>query len=475
VTDTLEIRDLSLSTVDGTELARCDRLTAGKGSIIGVVGPSGSGKTTLLRAMAGALPQVVPSAQGTLRVLDREPLTLSPEDLRSFRRHHIGFVGQDPASRLNPRMRVGAMLAETGGGPDVLAEVGLPATDDLLRRRPSSLSGGQQRRVALARALARRPDLLLLDEPTAGLDAALRAKLSDLLREQADNHGTTIVLACHDLSLIDRLADEVVDLDTSPEPSRTHDTPVVSGPGGPPVLRLSGVSTWAGSRQILHDVDLSLESRGSLGIVGASAAGKTTVARTIVGLHKHSQGTITFDSGPLPLRTERRSRDQRRRIQLVPQDPLGTLNPSRTVGATLTRPLRGTTTKVPDLLETVGLPEDFARRYPHELSGGQRQRVAIARALAANPDVLVCDEVTSSLDSPTADDIMALLSELRSERGLALILITHEIALVSRYTNSIVVLDEGRVVESGETAEVLNSPTHPATAELSQVFVVPPG
>jgi peptide/nickel transport system ATP-binding protein len=476
VTNVLDILDLSISTADGHELTRCDRLTAGKGRIIGVVGPSGSGKTTLLRGIAGALPNGVPTVGGSLSVLGKEVLTLPANELREFRRRHIGFVGQDPASRLNPRMRIRHLLAEATGhrqfsAQQILADVGLPATEELLRRKPGQLSGGQQRRVALARALARRPEVLLLDEPTVGLDAALRERLCELLRDRADE-GTTILLACHDMPLIDELADEVVDLGASAGVTAVLTEYCAPDAGGEEILRVDGLSAWAYSRrrtQILHGVDLSLTGRGALAVVGVSGSGKTTLARAITGLHKHTEGRISLGDQLMPLRTERRDLAQRRRVQLIPQDPLGTLNPSRTVGATLSRPLR-LLRKVParelpvhitGLLDTVGLAEEFAQRYPHELSGGQRQRVAIARALAADPDVLVCDEITSSLDASTTEDVMNMLSEVRSRRDLALIVITHEIPLAIRHTSTVLVLEEGRVVRTGTTSDVLRTSNPP--------------
>ncbi len=382
MTKVLDILGLSICTADGHELTRCDRLTAGKGRIIGVVGPSGSGKTTLLRGIAGALPNGLPTVRGSLSVLGEEVLALPANELREFRRRHLGFVGQDPASRLNPRMRIHHLLVEAAGhqqfsAQQILTEVGLPATDELLRRKPGQLSGGQQRRVALARALARRPDVLLLDEPTVGLDAALREKLCELLRDRADN-GTTILLACHDMPLIAELADEVVDLGASagvPEVLTEYRAPEA---GREEILRVDGLFAWADFRRrspILHGVDLSLTGRGALAVVGVSGAGKTTLARAITGLHKHSAGRINLGDQLMPLRVERRRPAQRRRVQLIPQDPLGTLNPSRTVGATLSRPLllyrktsrRELPAKITGLLDTVGLTEDFTERYPHEL------------------------------------------------------------------------------------------------------------
>lgn len=482
MTNVLDILDLSISTVDGHELTRCDRLTAGRGRIIGVVGPSGSGKTTLLRGIAGALPNGLPTVRGSLSVLGRQVLTLPANELREFRRRHLGFVGQDPASRLNPRMRIRPLLAEAAGhkqfsAQQILTDVGLPATEELLRRKPGQLSGGQQRRVALARALARRPDVLLLDEPTVGLDAVLRERLCELLRNRAEQ-GTTILLACHDMPLIEELADEVVDLGASAGVPEVLTQYRVPDAGGEEILRVDALSAWADSRHripILHGVDLRLTGRGALAIVGVSGSGKTTLARAITGLHKHIEGRINLGDQLMPLRVERRGSAQRRRVQLIPQDPLGTLNPSRTVGATLSRPLR-LYRKVParelpvqitSLLDTVGLAEEFTERYPHELSGGQRQRVAIARALAADPDVLICDEITSSLDASTTEDVMNVLGELRSRRDLALIVITHEIPLAIRYTSTVLVLEEGRVAHTGATSDVLRASNPPSMARPS--------
>ena len=401
MTTVLDVLDFSISTVDGLPLTRCDRLTAGKGRIIGVVGPSGSGKTTLLRGIAGALPNGLLTVRGSLSVLGKPVLALPANELRQFRREHVGFVGQDPASRLNPRMRIRHLLAEAAGGKQfsarlILADVGLPATEELLRRKPGQLSGGQQRRVALARALIRRPDVLLLDEPTVGLDAALRERLCGLLRDRAEE-GTTILLACHDMPLIEELADEVVDLGASagvPEVLTDHRVPDA---GGDEVLRVDGLSAWVDSRRrtpILHDVDLRLTGRGTLAVVGVSGSGKTTLARAITGLHKYTEGCITLDEALMPLRVQRRGAAQRRRIQLIPQDPLGTLNPSRTVGATLSRPLRlyrkvsarELPVQITGLLDTVGLVPARSGGYSADVVLAQIRSMLVDLLSAAGMD-----------------------------------------------------------------------------------------
>ncbi|MFF5370879.1 ABC transporter ATP-binding protein [Streptomyces sp. NPDC013187] len=487
--NTVQVSGLTVAAQNGRLLLDRADLELAPGRVTAVVGPSGCGKTTLLRAVTGTLPPDTERTAGTVTVLGQDPLTLPAPALRTLRRHRLAYVGQDPGSGLNPRMSVRRLLAEVAvdGSREAiraqLSEVRLPVDGGLPDRRIGGLSGGQQRRVALARALARRPAVLLLDEPTAGLDPALRDEIADLLRHLAENHRISVALSCHDTDLVARLADDVVDL-TGPRPKttpgpRAGDAPARTPSDGPPTLTASGLNaahTHRGRRvPVLHGIDLALAAGSSLGIVGASGSGKTTLLRTLVGLHRPTAGTVSLDGADLSPTAHRRSREQRRRLQLVPQDPLGTLNPSRTVGTALRRPLllhrrsgrAEAPTRVLELLDQVGLPAATADRYPHELSGGQRQRVAIARALAADPDVLFCDEVTSALDADTAVAVMDLLTELRDRRGLSLVLVSHDLRLVADRTDSLVVMSEGYVVESGPTARLFGSPAHPVTAALA--------
>ncbi|MFD7517179.1 ABC transporter ATP-binding protein [Streptomyces niveus] len=458
---------LSIALPDGTPLLDTATLTLERGRVHAVTGPSGAGKTTLLRALVGAVPPGAAVTSGAVTVLGHDILTLPPERLRRLRREHLAYLGQDPASGLNPRMRVGRLITETAAAKaptalrDLLEQVRLPTGEQLERRRPRALSGGQQRRVALARALARRPGILLLDEPTAGLDTALRDEIADLLRDLADGHGLAIALASHDPAFVARCADDTLALGraTTRKPARDDSAPRPPAvPGNPQlhaekaVLTVRQLDTHVGAgpgrRQVLAGLDLDVRPGALTAVVGPSGCGKTTLLHTLVGLHPATRGTLTLHGGPLTGTHRRRTRDQRRRVQLVPQDPLGALNPARTVGSTLSRPLAlhlalpadRRAARVAELLTAVGLPPGFAARHPHELSGGQRQRVSIARALAADPDVLLCDEITSALDADTADGVLTLLRDLRTARGLAVVLVSHDLALVARHADDVLTL-----------------------------------
>ncbi|MET8859382.1 ATP-binding cassette domain-containing protein [Streptomyces sp. NPDC004579] len=429
------------------------------GRIQAITGPSGAGKTTLLSALIGALPPGAHIASGSVTVLGENILTLPADRLRRLRRHRLAFVGQDPGSGLNPRMRAGRIITETASQTtpttvtELLRVVRLPTDEHLERRRTAGLSGGQQRRVAIARALARRPDILLLDEPTAGLDPALRDEIADLLRDLAIRDHIAVALTSHDPDFVARCADDTLALIPAALPAVPTPTPPAPGPeptrarGAAVTVRGLGAQHGTGPsrRPVLSDLDLDLNPGTLTAVVGPSGCGKTTLVRALAGLHPPTSGAITLGDTRLAGPYRRRTRDQRRRIQLVPQNPLGALNPAHTVGATLTRPLKlhfnlpgdACDQRVAELLDSVGLPPDYAGRRPHELSGGQRQRVSIARALTAEPDLLLCDEVTSALDSRTAAGIMTLLAALRTHQRLAVVLVTHDHLLIADHADDI--------------------------------------
>ncbi|MET8788049.1 ATP-binding cassette domain-containing protein [Streptomyces sp. NPDC004589] len=403
------------------------------------------------------------------------------EELRTLRRTTVAYVGQDPGSALNPRMTARRLVAELATEPheekvlELLAECRLPVETGIVGRRPTALSGGQQRGVALARALARTPKILLLDEPTAGLDNAVRDEIAHLLRHLATSGNLAIVIATHDPHLVEACADRTIRLTPKAPPApRTRagePTGAVSGTDSSPIGEGIAAQTIDaffsnGGRQhpVLCGVELATTPGSVTAVIGPSGSGKTTLLRVVAGLHPAHTGHLTLDGRPLASRVQRRTREQQRRIQLVPQNPLEALNPRHTVGQQLTRPLRLHADlpkdvhpeRVTALLAQVDLPADYADRYPGELSGGQRQRVSIARALAAGPDILLCDEVTSALDADTAVGIMDLLTRLRTEHQMTLVVVSHEHHLVARYTDTVHLLEGGLITEKGPAAVVLH-------------------
>ncbi|WP_378609316.1 ATP-binding cassette domain-containing protein [Nocardia lasii] len=568
VGDTVVVEGLTVATEGGVVLSAPLSFRLKAGSVTALTGASGVGKSTVMRALLGHLPAGARAA-GEVSVAGRAVFALEPAALREFRRERIAYVGQDPGSELNPLRRVRAVLADAAPNSTaaerqaVLERVGLDRTH--LRRRCAHLSGGQQRRVALARAILRRPEILVLDEPLAGLHGTLRTDIAHLITTLATENATTVLLSGHDTATITTIADTVIELRPptdhptnttpnsagtpkdsaerpAPRPSGAHleepgtrpramvdagsrrvgaptgdpetvarqagaavarvdagrwgsrastDPPELAGPQSgsgmvgtekspgsaedePIILSARDIRALAGGRVVLEDVGFTLRRGAALAVVGPSGAGKTTLARVIAGLHTAADGVLEVLGRQQKPGRHRRIKPVTNGIQLVTQNPRAALNPRRTVEQTLARPLRRIArvperdlhTHITALLTAVDLPSTLTTRRPHELSGGQRQRVALARALAANPAVLICDEITTALDPATAAAIMALLDRVRAERGTAVLLISHDMTLVRGHCTDLLVLDQGRVVEAGTPTTVLAAPVHRATAEL---------
>ncbi|KPC62727.1 hypothetical protein ADL29_18355 [Streptomyces chattanoogensis] len=500
------------------------------GRMLALIGPSGSGKTTVGLAALGELRPGLELCRGDVRLAGRPVFGLPQRALRRLRSRHAGYVPQDPRTSLAPTMRVADHIGEFLRARSIrrperperiraaLRRVRLPDDDEFLRRLPHQLSGGQRQRVALAAALAHEPDLLVLDEPTSALDpataAALLADVGDLRRDG----GPAVLLIAHDLAQVASIADEVAVLDAgrlvehgpvaevlkrpaspaarelvgaaravalpsarftagseSPTETPTDDATGGALPGTAPVLCLSGLDAGRDGRPVLQGIDLSVEPGGCLSVVGPSGGGKTTLLRCLTGLHSEWTGDLRLAGAKVPRGLRGRSGEQLRLVQLVPQDPHDSLNPRHTVGRIVARPLRrhrpdlgpdAVRREVHRLLDRVGLTADHAERVPEQLSGGQRQRVALARALAVEPAVLLCDEVTSALDAPTAATVVALLAELRRETGVALVVVTHDLSVPARLGGRLAVLADGRIRESGPARRLLTSPADPVTGEL---------
>ncbi|WP_109524225.1 MULTISPECIES: ABC transporter ATP-binding protein/permease [Nocardia] len=437
------------------------RVRPGRG--LAVIGPSGAGKSTLASAVLGALPPGM-SASGTVSV-----------GAGASGRRTVGYVPQDPASGLNPALRVGTAIGEIArphGGMDrraavarALRRVGLPDDRAFRRRFPHQLSGGQQQRVLLAMALVAEPAVLVLDEPTTGLDAATRTELVDMVRGIRRDTAITLLVITHDLSTVAPLIDDVLELERGAVISlasyraekpmaATISTAREFAVDAAPVLRATAlrVGYRRGNRfgAVADGLAFDVRPGECLALTGPSGAGKTTVARALAGLHPAEDGVVELDGQRLARHVDRRSVDQRRAIQLIFQNPATSLNPAYRVGAQIARPLRllrgmdvrDAARETERLLEAVRLDPVLAQRRPDSLSGGQQQRVAIARALAAGPRVLICDEITASLDARTGDVVLDLLDELR-EQGLALVLISHQARVIERLADATLAVDGG--------------------------------
>jgi peptide/nickel transport system ATP-binding protein len=455
-------------------------LTVPYRGVLALVGRSGSGKTTTALSLLGHLRPGLVRRSGTVHVAGHDAFTRS--GAAALRRGPVAYLPQDAAATLNPARRLGVQLAEattTRPVPELLDTVHLPADRTFLRRYPHQISGGQAQRVAFALALAGDPRLLILDEPTAGLDPMLVRGVRDLIAQLVTR--TATVLVSHDPELARVVADEVVVLEAG---RRIATAP--AGPTGPVTdradrtaaprgiaLAVSGLTARHGRTTALAAIDLSVTAGECLALVGASGSGKSTLARCLVGLHPY-QGTTALHGAVLAGRAGRRTAGQQRDLQLVAQDSVGALNPRETVDTALRRPLRhlrglderAATAEIARLLDRVHLPSGYTQRRPGQLSGGERQRVNLARALAVSPGVLLCDEVTSALDTHTGDAVLDLLAELRRDLGLTVVLITHDLATVARRADSVAVLDGGRIVEHGPAATVLAAPDHAVTRAL---------
>lgn len=507
----IEVRELTIRDGSGRAVVQELSLAVAGNDAVGIVGESGSGKTTLARAMLGAISPGLRLAAGTVLVAGRPIFTLHERHRRALRRTALSYLGQDPASSLNPTMRVGAQLAELCArrpSPieivDRLAAVGLPADRALLRRFPHELSGGQQQRVALARALASNPAVLILDEPTTGLDVVTQdLVLSELTRQRARRRFALLVIS-HDLTVVARLADRLLVLrdgrvldegacvDLLIRPQHPYTAALVAACPDPTQVAASS-STRASARPALEvrslkatfshggrhivaadDVSFRVDPGECLALVGPSGSGKTTIARAVLGLHRPDSGAVLVAGTPAAGQARHRPAVQRAAVQLIPQDPLSSLSPRRCVGAAVARPLRllrgldaaAADIEVRRLLRLVRLPAELAGHTPRSLSGGERQRVAIARALAADPDVLVCDEVTSALDVSVQDDVLTLIDELRHRLGLAVVFISHDLGVVARVADRILVIDAGDICELGTARAVIAEPAHPVTRAL---------
>ncbi len=526
----LDIRGLRVA-FGANEVVRGIDLQLQPGERLALVGESGSGKSVT----ALALLRLIEGAQlgGSVRWQGRELLACSEREMRQIRGDEIAMVFQEPMTALNPLLTIGQQIAEVLQlkrglpAPDaaarvlaLLREVGMGEPERRARSYPHQLSGGQRQRAMIAMALACEPKLLLADEPTTALDANLRLQMLSLLRALQERTGMAVLLITHDLALVRHFAQRVAvmcrgelveqgDRDTlfaRPQHpytrellgSRPDREGLASAPdGAAPVLfaqdlavaypvAQAGWRGWfrQGRFEALRGASFTLRRGSTLGVMGESGSGKTTLAQAVLGLQPFS-GMLEVAGRRWQGRTEA-DRPLRRRIQVVFQDPFGSLSPRRTVGETVAEGLRlhhpqlpeaEVRTRVLAALTEVGLrPEAFPGllgRYPHAFSGGQRQRIALARALIVEPELLVLDEPTSALDVTVQRQILRLLQDLQRRRGMAYLLITHDLDVLRAMAHEVLVLQGGEVVEAGPAESVLGRPRHPYTQALLAAFADP--
>ncbi|WP_086850948.1 ABC transporter ATP-binding protein [Amycolatopsis kentuckyensis] len=518
----LRLHDVAVSFGD-VEAVRGVGYEVRAGEVVAVVGESGSGKTVTAMSLLGLLP---PTARvtGRAELAGRDLYAMTPAELRAVRGGEVGMVFQEPMSALNPVFTIGDQLVEAirthqpltapaarERAIELLTLVGLPEPRQRFRSYPHELSGGQLQRVVIAMAVANEPKLLIADEPTTALDVTVQAEILELLRDLRERLGTAILLITHDMGVVADLADRVVVMHdgrvveqgpveaifTAPAEDYTRQllgsvvslgsavTTQVSEslpdvPAVAPLLRVENLSvTYRGRFRTItvraaQGVNLHVEPGEVLGLVGESGSGKSTVARAVTGLIAPTAGSVHIGDADITRVRGRAAKALRRRIGVVFQDPLSSLNPRTTVGESVATPLRlhravrGSEVdgRVAELLSAVQLSPSLSSRYPHELSGGQRQRACIARALALGPDLLVADEPTSALDVTIQARILDLLRDLRHQFGFACLFISHDLAVIEQLADRVAVMHRGRVVEQGPAKEVLTAPAHEYTRRL---------
>jgi len=488
----------------GTVVVNNVSLSLAPGEVLGIVGESGSGKTLLARAVIGLEPPAIRRTAGTIRFEGQDIATLTPKAMRALRGSRIGMVFQEPMTSLNPSMTIGRQLEEglvlhrAGDAAqrraailDMLRRIGIADPEAALVAYPHQFSGGMRQRIMLASVMLLKPALLIADEPTTALDAVVQREVLELMLELTRDHGTAVLMISHDLSMVARYTDRVVvmcrgDLieqnDTAeilarPQQPYTrqllnampHRSPAREVPEGAPIVAVRGLVVdypgKQGTKRALHGIDLSVQPREVVAVVGGSGSGKTTLGRAIAGLLKPSAGEILF-AGRAIAKSDESWRAYRLNCQMVFQDPYASLDPRMTIGQLIGEALR----VVPDLtraqkaarilegLDEVGLEKKFADRYPHELSGGQRQRVAIARAVVRRPSFVIADEPVSALDVTVRAQVLALFLELQQRHGFSCLFISHDLGVVEQVADRVVVMQQGRIIEQGDRDQIFDHP-----------------
>ncbi|MBI3709535.1 MAG: ABC transporter ATP-binding protein [Proteobacteria bacterium] len=497
-----------------TDIVRDIGFTVARGEVLALIGESGSGKTTIALSLLGYARRGCRIADGGIRVGGADVRALAPAELARLRGGQVAYVAQSAAAAFNPSQRLMDQVIEgvrmrglmsranaEAKARDLFRALALPEPDRIGARFPHQVSGGQLQRLMAAMALMTDPDLVVFDEPTTALDVTTQVEVLRAFREAVRERKTTAIYVSHDLAVVAQVADRIVVLRDGAIQEIGATAQILSGPADPytqsllaahapkpqppaaprdvavaPLLEVRGLvagygATWQGrpAAPVLHDVDLEIRAGSALGVIGESGSGKSTLARVIAGLLPATSGMMRLDGERLAPALASRGREELRRIQIVFQAADTALNPAHSVERILSRPLafyHGLSRseqrrRVRRLLDLVRLPASLLDRLPTELSGGQKTRVNLARALAAEPALLLCDEVTASLDTVVGAAILDLLAELRSELGLALMFISHDLKTVRAVCDEVMVLYAGQVMERGTGQAVMQAPQHP--------------
>ncbi len=519
----LSIRDLSVAFRQGErELLAADRVSFDikPGETVALVGESGSGKSVTALSILKLLPGSARHPSGSIRFKGRELMKLSEREIRHVRGNDITIVFQEPMTSLNPLHTVERQIAEvlelhagvTGGAArarvvELLAQVGIPDPQSRLASYPHQLSGGQRQRVMIALALANEPDLLIADEPTTALDVTVQAQIIKLIKDLQARLGMAVLFITHDLGIVRKTAERVcvmrqgriveqgavADVFADPQHPYTRELiaaepkpdPAPLQPGAPAVIRADDLKVWfpvrrgflrrtVGHIKAVDGVSIEVRKGETLGVVGESGSGKTTLGLAILRLIS-SQGPIVFMGKPLQRLKFKGMLPFRRDMQIVFQDPYGSLSPRMSLSDVIEEglwvhhpgmPKAEREERVIRALVEVGLDPETRFRYPHEFSGGQRQRIAVARTLVLEPTFIVLDEPTSALDMLIQAQIVDLLRALQKRRELTYLFISHDLRVVAALASRVVVMRHGKVVEEGPAAELFARPKTDYTRAL---------
>ena len=504
---------------DGSELPIVKEVNfqVREGEVVALIGESGSGKTTIALSALGYCKPGLKISGGSTLLFDQDLSAMNIEELRQIRGEKVAYLAQSAIATFNPALKINEQVTEsavihgskTQPEADSFAKglygaLDLPDPDNIGTRYPHQVSGGQLQRLMAAMALCGEPSLLVLDEPTTALDVTTQIEVLKAFKKVIRERGAAAIYVTHDLAVVAQIADRIVVLYNGDVQEKGSANAVISKPRHPytrrlmqavrplpaagkkakenvlpdNVIEINGVSAGYGGdvmsnpkEVILKDINLQLARGEVLGIIGESGSGKSTLARVVAGLLPSFKGDILLDKQKLQPRLEDRPRSELRKIQFVYQMADTAINPKQTIGNILGRPLEfyldmyGSKRKdrVLELLEMVELPKEFYTRFPHELSGGQKQRINLARALAAEPEVLLCDEVTSALDSIVGANVIELLRGLRKNLGVSFVFISHDLSTVSAFADTIAVMYKGIIAETGTVHQVLSPPSHPYT------------